>query len=114
MVKLEISISPTMKLDPAWKSSSFGENSPHGIAGAVRRDTYTGISNFLAITERPETWSVCSCVIRMASIDSGETPAAAKRSNVSFRLSPASINRRGPGEGTSTEMTQPDDERTET
>ncbi len=37
MVKLSMSMSPTTKLEPAWKSSRMGWNSPQGMAGAVRR-----------------------------------------------------------------------------
>src|SRR5690242_17867319 len=63
---------------------------------------------------RPEVWSECSCVIRIASNDSGDTPRPASRSNVSLRLSPASTNSRVREVATSVQLPLEEDASTET
>ncbi len=55
---------------------------------------YTGMRNLRASTVRPATWSVCSCVIRIASSAAGSSLAIFMRFSSSRQLSPASTSTR--------------------
>src|SRR5437870_3477638 len=56
----------------------------------------TRTGNSFTIDFKPHAWSLCSCVMRMASMPSGSSPIESNLFAISFRLIPASIRRRPP------------------
>jgi len=66
------------------------------------------------MADTPETWSVCSWVIRIAVSETGSMPAVFSRSSVSLRLKPASIRRRVRSVATRVALPELEEARTET
>ncbi len=51
----------------------------------------TGTPSFLAVAPAPDTWSECSCVIRIALTHSLSTPSRSICDRILLQLTPASI-----------------------
>ena len=97
MVKLVTSISPMVKLAPAWNSSRFGTQSPQGMHGRGQaRNIHRDLDAVARLGQHRQPGDVIAVLVRDQ--DRGEglgrNADPSRRSKVSLRLRPASIRRR--------------------